>query len=699
MRLEEYTVGGVDLRLRVGTRAPVSLAAARPRSGEWIDLGGEQPLVEIIDLAHGRARNNTRFTHSGLGQRLRIVGDPVLSDGEQGQTLTVTQRADDVGLTVRTMLSGSEGIGAVEVRSELENRGDRELLITAASSAAFGFGSGPGGDPGQVRSIEGYSEQLGENRWLRRPVRRSSGVVDFHSSENEGQPGRGAIRAVGRSTWSTSSKLPVGGLVDESTGACVMWQVESNTGWHWEIADDTDGSTMLSVVLLGPTDLENCALITLSPGEVSRTKDAGIAFGSSGFDDAMRELTAHRRWLRRSTLPHWDRESLIYNDYMNTLNGDPSTERLLPLIDAAASIGAEIFCIDCGWYDDTFTDWWATVGEWRPSTARFPGGIDEVLARIRERGMAAGLWLEPEAVGVRSATAKTLPEDHFMRRGGVRICEHERYFLDFRNPAVRSRMSEVFDGLIEDHGVRYFKLDYNTTPGVGYEADGLSLGQALRESGEGYLAFVDGLRRRHPDVTFECCSSGAMRADPETLRHFDLQSTSDQQDFKAYPTIAVGAPMSMVPEQAGNWAYIQPWMTDEQMLFTLVTGASGRMYLSGFVDRFDDRQLEVARRAVDAYKGTRAGLADSWPRWPLGFPEWDDATVVFSRVCSECEYVYIWRRADDGDATIEIPLAMARREVSTVIGGEGWHFELDGSTLTVRSPSAETPTAVEVRIC
>ena len=54
---------------------------------------------------------------------------------------------------------------------------------------------------------------------------------------------------------------------------------------------------------------------------------------------------------------------------MNTINGNPTTDRLLPLVAAAAQAGAECFCIDAGWYDDTeLADWWPTVGEWVPST-------------------------------------------------------------------------------------------------------------------------------------------------------------------------------------------------------------------------------------------------------------------------------------------------------------------------------------------
>ncbi len=62
---------------------------------------------------------------------------------------------------------------------------------------------------------------------------------------------------------------------------------------------------------------------------------------------------------------------------------------MLPLIDAAAKAGCEYFCIDCGWYSDG--EWWDGVGEWLPSSARFPGGIHEPLEYIAAKGMKSGI--------------------------------------------------------------------------------------------------------------------------------------------------------------------------------------------------------------------------------------------------------------------------------------------------------------------
>src|SRR5206468_2078378 len=114
-------------------------------------------------------------------------------------------------------------------------------------------------------------------------------------------------------------------------------------------------------------------------------------------------LTRYRRVIRR---PNADNEKLpiIFNDYMNCLMADATTEKLRPLIHAAADVGAEYFCIDAGWYADG--SWWPTVGEWLPSQQRFPGGIREPLDLIRQRGMIPGLWLELEVMGTQCTLVK-----------------------------------------------------------------------------------------------------------------------------------------------------------------------------------------------------------------------------------------------------------------------------------------------------
>ncbi len=251
-----------------------------------------------------------------------------------------------------------------------------------------------------------------------------------------------------------------------------------------------------------------------------------------------------------------------------------------------------------------------------------------------------------------------------MRRGGVRIVEHDRFFLDLRSAAARAHLDAVFDRLIGGYGARYFKWDYNVTPGSGPDTDATSPGDGLLGHTRALLAWVERLRARHPGVVLEACSSGAQRMDAATLARFDLQSTTDQQDYRRYPTIAAGAPMSMPAETAGNCAYPQSEWSDEQIAFTLVTGLSGRLYLSGNLDRLDERQLALVQEAAARYPGVVEHHAHALPAWPLGLPAWDDAQVALASVTDDETLVFAWNRdAEATSAVLSFP-ALAGRAVS-----------------------------------
>jgi alpha-galactosidase len=103
-------------------------------------------------------------------------------------------------------------------------------------------------------------------------------------------------------------------------------------------------------------------------------------------------------------------------------------------------------------------------------------------------------------------------------------------------------LDEVLDRLVNDHGVGDFKFDYNIRAGVGSDANTASTGHGLLLHNRAYLAWVDALRQRHPRLVLENCASGGMRQDFASVSRFDLQSTSDQEDFHAYAPIAAAAP-------------------------------------------------------------------------------------------------------------------------------------------------------------
>jgi alpha-galactosidase len=680
--LIRWEAGGLRLAFAHDPDGPVRLVAIDGPAGDAASVADgsgraapHQPLVEVLSPAWGRINNSYRYDGTALGAGLRLVDATMTSEGGVDR-LEIVQRHEASGLVATTVLEAIAGVPAVRTTTTLRvEPGHAPLSVWAVTSLATGAVVSDA--PNDVDLWWADSGWCSENRWTSRALR-SPGLVAVDRTAR-GETSRNRLAVSSLSTWSSGVANPAGAARDRRTGRTLAWQVEHNGAWAFELGEDPDwghGGVPLEdrlfsdtpfgppradrsrdgayVAVLGPTDALHQWSVTLDADTTFTTVPVSFTVAGS-LDDALGNLAAQRRASRR---PHAAGDALpvVFNDYMNTLEGDPTEGKLLPLIDAAARVGAEVFCIDAGWYDDT-AGWWASVGDWQPSTARFPSGLAAVLDRIRSHGMVAGLWLEPEVVGVESRAARTLPDSAFLQRGGVRIVENARYLLDLRSPDARAHLDEAVDRLVGELGVGFFKLDYNVTPGSGTDLDAPSVGAGLLEHNRALLTWLTEVLDRHPDLILENCGSGAMRSDAAMLRVLQMQSTSDQQDPLLYPMIAVGALAHILPEQAGNWAYPQPDMDDEMVVFTECTGLAGRLYQAGVLSGMDDHGLDLVADAVRVHKGTRHALAASTPRFPTGLPSWDDAwtTVAFDVADSPDTYVIAWRQGH-ADAGIDLAL-------------------------------------------
>ncbi|HMR50109.1 MAG TPA: alpha-galactosidase [Arachnia sp.] len=639
-----------------------------------------QPLVEILAVGHGRRSANLRHTATAIGARLRYVSHQTSQDGPW-RVLRVVQRDEAAGVEAVSTLRARRDGASLQATTTVRNLGVSALHLQAVSSLML---ANPVGRVPleRVVSIEGASEWLGEWRWSEHPVRGQDGLPELGLATHQGQDSRGTRAVVSHGSWSSGEHPATGVLATEDAG--LAWQIDHPGPWRMELGErlGADLSGVLVLGLLGPTDGDHGWLRTLAPGAEFTTVPVSVAWAEGGWQAAVAELTRHRRALR--TAPR-AAGRIVFNDYMNTLMGDPSTAKLLPLIAAAARAGADYFCIDAGWYDDG-GDWWDSVGQWEPSRSRFPGrGLAEVIDAIRAAGMVPGLWLEPEVIGVRSPLAGQLPDEAFLQRRGVRVVEHDRYLLDLRHDAARGHLDAVVDRLVGEFGVGYFKLDYNVTPGAGTDLNADSPGDGLLGHTRAFLAWLDGVRERHPGLVVENCASGAMRSDYGLLSRVEIQSTSDQQEPLRYPAIASGALLAVLPEQAGNWAYPQPEMTDEEIVFTMVTGLSGRLYLSGRLDEMTEAQFSLVAEALRVARTWDDAARDSVPVWPLGHTAWDAPWVAVGRSDGDETLVAVWWRGfGEPEADLDLPAgridivypASLASEGLEVVSGEGGRTRL-----------------------
>ncbi|MGW1675638.1 glycoside hydrolase family 36 protein [Streptomyces sp. NPDC002324] len=630
------------------------------------------PLVEVQTAGSGRlGTSGKRHVDGAAAHALHYTGheeDHERGSGADLRTLRVHMADETTGLRVTAVCTVREGLPVLRTEAYVENTGDRPLTLEYVSSFALSnlarhLDDGQNWEDGLALWVAA-NPWSGEFRWSRATLAKRGlydvGMVPFGQT---GSKNRIALTSTG--SWSSSEYLPSGCLEETATGRALMWQIEHNGSWHAEVADRF-GDVYLT--LSGPTDREHQWRRHLAPGESFRSVPVAAAFvASGGFEAALAAMTRHRRATRR---PHPDHQGLpvVFNDFMNSLMGEPSTKALLPLVDAAAAAGAEYFCIDAGWYDDEppgtvgpggVPGWWDAVGEWEESAPRFPGGLSEVLDRIRATGMVPGLWLEPEVVGVRSPVAAALPDEAFFRRDGVRLAEWGRHQLDLRHPAARAHLDTVVDRLVRDHGVGYLKLDYNIDIGPGTDGPGPGdgPGDGLLGHNRAYLDWLDGVLDRHPALVLESCAAGGSRTDHAILSRLPIHSVTDQQDFRLLPAIAAAAPTAVTPEQGAVWAYPLPEHGDAELGMVMVSAMLGRVHLSGRPDLLTGEQAALVRRAVDTYKTFRPLLPGALPRWPLGLPGWRDGWIALALSAENgTTLLALWRR-DGAPETVAVPMS------------------------------------------
>ncbi len=452
-------------------------------------------------------------------------------------------------------------------------------------------------------------------------------------------------------SWSTKEYLPMGALKSEDK--TMLWQIESNGSWQWEFSDI--GMRDYYLKLSGPTEQENHWWKVLAPGEKFETVKAALTVVTGGFDDAVFEMNKYRKHIAYRSPADVD-IPVIFNDYMGCLWSEPTTEKEIPVIDAAARVGADIYCMDAGWYAKLGEKWWGTVGEWKPSLERFPNGMNEVFDYIRSKGMRPGIWLEPEVMGIDCPAADKFEDECFFMRHGKKAITRGRYHFDFRNKKVRDYLDGIVDGLIKDYGIEYFKFDYNIDGGYGTEVDADSFGDGLLQNNDAFLSWIDGLYERHPNLIIENCGSGAMRMDYKTLSHFSLQSMSDAESYRDTAAIATMANTAVIPEQAGVWCIPKDRESVGEIAYNVVNCMFKRIQVSGKTHLLNDEQFAVLKEGVDFFKTIRERIPYVKASYPCGLITYDSpwTCVGYEDERNGDKFLCVGRI--EGEDTLKIPV-------------------------------------------
>ena len=457
------------------------------------------------------------------------------------------------------------------------------------------------------------------------------------------------------SSWSTATYYPLFIIEDKKREECWFFEIESGHSWFLEIYG-VGGDKMQSLsVKMGGADERLGFTKSMQVGDEYETCTCVYGVVQGGFEEAVHALTKYKRVtsLVEGGAP------LTFNDYMNCNWTNESRETLLPLIDKAAELGIELFCLDDGWQE--------RLGVWYPADGKFgEKKLQGIFDYIKSKGMKIGVWFEFESVAF--SLAETLQaDDCSLFRNGSLIAPN-RPLANMRSEKLLAYLNERVDALY-DMGVRFIKNDHNNTEYIGATLYGESAGEGLEKNNQAFLAFIDGIVKRHPDLIIENCASGAMRSDNGTLKHFNIQSTSDQEDYVAYTSILSGSLALMTPEKAGIWCYpyalgfddrMQLELTTEQIaryadgeetVFNVVNGFMGCMYVSGKLHQADTYNTELLKEGLELYKQQRSFIKTAFPVFPRGMIRLSDRTYNAVGLIDESKeklLLAVWNLSDEG---------------------------------------------------
>lgn len=649
--------------------------------------------IELAGLDRPEERHGSKYTVTAPGYRMKYVSHKD-ERNTYGRKLEFVTCDEETGIYVTSHFQFYDGIAMARCYSVVENRGTEEQILEYVTS----FNLNGLEKEGILPRDQKMKVAVIHNSWQREVQWKEYTLPQLGIEQSQPDLALRSSKAFGVSNtgnWSAKEYLPMGCVSNEETGSRLFWQIEQNGSWHWEISDQTNH---LYLQLSGPTENQSHWFKCLKPGEKFESVPAAVGAVLGGNEEMAEELTRYRRRIRRENEDN-EKLAVIFNDYMNCLWAEPTTEKEIPLIDAAAEIGCEYYCIDAGWYADGY--WWDEVGEWLPSDKRFSNGIKEVIDYIRSKGMIPGLWLELEVMGIHCPKVKDMPEDCFFHRHGKRVYDRSRYQLDFRHPAVREHATQVIDRLVNDYGVGYIKMDYNIEPGLGTEIDADSVGDGLLGHERAYLQWLDGIFEKYPQLIIENCSSGGLRMDYAMLQRHSIQSTSDQEGYLNYATIAANSPLGVTMEQSAIWSYPRIEGDEEETVFNMVNAMLMRVHQSGHMVDIAPERKALVKEGLDYYKEIRSDIKCSVPFWPTGFSSFADDWVSLGLKGERATYLSVWRRG--GGSYLELPIAHLKgREVEVrcaypMKSDCDYHWNAQTGILTVMLPAVPSARVFELK--
>ena len=279
----------------------------------------------------------------------------------------------------------------------------------------------------------------------------------------------------------------------------------------------------------------------LKPEDSFSAPEAVLSFGDRGLND----LSQHfHDFINRHIVPkQWQyKERPILINSWEGFGFSFTQDSLVELAQQASELGCELFVLDDGWFKERNNDL-SGLGNYETDTAKLPDDLNGLADRIRETGLAFGLWVEPESVSVESELYRSHPDWAIHDKLHGNLYGRHQLLLDLTRKEVQNFIVENVGRIIDKTKASYIKWDMNRQ----------LLGVDRNFNHRYILALYDVLKRifeKRPEVLLESCSSGGNRFDLGMACFSPQIWTSDDTDPLERLTIQKNAsylyPLSMM---------------------------------------------------------------------------------------------------------------------------------------------------------
>lgn len=567
--------------------------------------GADLPDAGVVDLA---LVTGPPVAHNQLDAPWDLTVLPTSGDGWLGTPAYAAHRggghaaprwvatvAEDGGALVVTATASEVGVEVV-LRHRLDEHGVLvvETRLTNTSSEPTPL------DVGAVRALLPLPTRADEvldltGRWCRErsPQRRRLTDGTWLRTGRHGRTGHDATLLM------VCGTAGFGFRSGEVWAAHVAW-----SGNHEHLVEHLPEGAGRHASVLGGGEALAPGEVRLGPGETYAAPPVVFVHSTEGLDGLTRALVRHQRaadGYRSSPRP------LVLNTW-EAVYFDTDLDHLRALADTGASIGVERFVLDDGWFGSRRDDD-RGLGDWHVSPEVWPDGLGPLVDHVKGLGMEFGLWFEPEMVNLDSDVVRAHPDWVLGPAAGAPPASRRQHVLDLANPDAFAHVLTSMSSVVGEYGVDFVKWDHNRDlhEAVRTDASGVDRPAVHAQTRAAYRLF-DELRRRHPDLEIESCSSGGARVDLGVLARTDRVWTSDCNDALERVAIQRWTGLLVPPERMG--AHVGPpraHTTHRQLDLSLrmLVALGGHAGLEWDITTCSPDELDALRRWSGLYRELR----------------------------------------------------------------------------------------------